>query len=48
MKPAQIPHKCPVCNGFGTLKWGKTVCHACKGCGYILVPAREDKNDKVA
>lgn len=30
--------KCPVCNGFGTLKYGAKTCQACKGQGYILVP----------
>jgi len=31
------PFKCVVCNSFGTLRYGKEVCHACKGKGYILV-----------
>lgn len=35
--PRKIPFKCVVCNGFGTLKFGKIKCHACKGRGYILV-----------
>jgi DnaJ-class molecular chaperone len=39
--PAYIPVKCPVCNGFGKVNWGKQKCHACKGKGYILVPAKE-------
>lgn len=42
---ASIPQlhaeKCPVCNGFGTLKYGTKICQACKGKGYILVPNRE-------
>lgn len=33
--------KCPVCNGFGTLKYGTKICQACIGKGYILVPNRE-------
>ena len=33
--------KCPVCNGFGTLKYGELQCHACKGKGYVLVPNKE-------
>lgn len=36
--PKVIAQKCPVCNGFGTLKYGEIVCHACKGRGYILIP----------
>jgi len=29
---------CPVCNGFGTLKYGAKTCQACEGKGYVLVP----------
>lgn len=32
-----IPFKCSVCNGFGSLSYGKIVCHACKGKGVLLV-----------
>ena len=45
-KPAYVPVKCVVCNGFGSVNWGKAVCHACKGNGYILVPAKEEKDRK--
>lgn len=38
--PAKIAQLCPVCNGFGTLKYGSKVCQACDGKGYILVPAK--------
>jgi len=34
--------KCPVCNGFGTLKYGSLVCHACNSKGYILVHDQVD------
>lgn len=37
-KPAYTPVKCVVCNGFGTLAYGKKVCPACEGKAYILVP----------
>jgi len=39
-KPSQryIAQSCPVCNGFGTLKYGTKVCQACRGKGYVLVP----------
>jgi len=40
-KPACIPIKCVVCNGFGTVNWGKASCHACHGKGYILISAME-------
>ncbi|MFH1863496.1 MAG: hypothetical protein ABIJ85_01105 [bacterium] len=42
-KPSIVPIKCVVCNGFGTVNWGKNICHACKGKGYILVPTKEEK-----
>ena len=47
LKPIYLPIKCVVCNGFGTVNWGKAQCHACKGLGYILVPSgREmEKNE---
>jgi hypothetical protein len=41
VKPSQVGQKCPVCSGFGTLKFGKIKCHGCKGKGFILVPAEE-------
>ena len=40
MKERFTPHKCPVCNSFGTLKYGKIVCHGCKGKGYIVIDNR--------
>lgn len=39
--------KCPVCNGFGTLSFGRKVCHGCGGKGYILVPnTLKDRNNE--
>ncbi len=38
-----VAQKCPVCNGFGTLKWGQLTCHACLGKGYITIPAKSDR-----
>jgi DnaJ-class molecular chaperone len=40
--PKGIAQKCPVCNSFGTLKYGTVTCHACKGKGYILIPVKEE------
>lgn len=39
LTPQKIAQRCPVCNGFGTLKWGTKTCQGCKGLGYVLVPA---------
>lgn len=44
--PSKFPIKCVVCNGFGTLKYGEIVCHACKGKGYILVPAKKKEDEE--
>lgn len=41
----KIPFKCVVCNGFGTISYGKKLCHACDGKGYILVD--QEKNEMV-
>ncbi len=40
VEPEVIAQKCPVCNGFGTLKYGQKTCQACDGKGYILVPLK--------
>lgn len=41
LKPKQIPVKCVVCNGYGTLKYNTMKCHGCDGKGFILVEAKE-------
>lgn len=40
--PKYIPIKCPVCNGFGTVNYGKQTCKSCAGLGYIKVPPKEE------
>lgn len=30
--------RCPVCNGFGSLKYGTKICQGCHGKGYVIVP----------
>lgn len=47
--------KCPVCNSFGTLQYGKKICHGCKGKGFIIidnktglpVDIKEDEKDNL-
>jgi DnaJ-class molecular chaperone len=46
IEPKRIPFKCPVCNGFGTLKHGSITCHACNGKGYIVVDNEERNTDE--
>lgn len=36
--PRYYAQQCPVCNGFGTLKYGLKICQGCTGKGYVLVP----------
>lgn len=40
--------KCPVCNGFTTVNYGKQKCQACEGRGFVVVPnfIREDRREK--
>lgn len=45
VKPSKVGQKCPVCSGFGTLKFGKINCHGCSGKGYILVPVSEVREE---
>ncbi len=37
-----VAQMCPVCNGFGTLKYGAKVCQGCDGKGYILIPVEKE------
>ena len=46
--PKYIAQKCPVCNGFGTLKFGEKVCNACNGKCYVLVPNFQVKEQNEA
>lgn len=45
LTPQKIAQKCPVCNGFGTLKYGTKTCQGCKGLGYVLIPTQEKINE---
>jgi len=47
VKPSQVGQKCPVCSGFGTLKYGTAECHGCNGKGFILVPAVEMEEERI-
>jgi len=38
-----VAQKCPVCNGFGTLKWGQLTCHGCRGKGFITISISIDR-----
>jgi DnaJ-class molecular chaperone len=43
-KPKRIPFRCVVCSGFGTLKSGTLICHACGGKGYVVVDQEIEKD----
>jgi len=40
--PRYYAQACPVCNSWGSLRYGTKVCQACEGKGYILVPTGID------
>ncbi len=42
INPKILPFRCPVCRGFGSVNYGKQVCKACNGKGYILVDQEEE------
>ena len=43
VKPPYIAQKCPVCNGWGTVSFKRTTCHACNGKGFILIPVEKER-----
>jgi len=43
LKPKFIAQKCPVCSGWGTVSFKRTICHACEGKGFILIPAEIER-----
>lgn len=40
--PKYYAQICPVCHGFGSLKYGSKVCQGCEGHGYIVLPTGID------
>ena len=32
-----IPFKCPNCNGYKTVSYGKRICPVCKGKGFLVI-----------
>lgn len=47
IKPTQIPFKCPVCNGFGTLQNGSKECHGCQRKGYVVIAQEYGQKDRL-
>lgn len=45
IKPNTLPFKCPNCNGYGSVQYGKKVCHSCGGTGVVFVPQMPEKED---
>jgi DnaJ-class molecular chaperone len=40
ISPEVFAQKCPVCNGHTTVNFGRKVCEACKGKGYLILPVK--------
>jgi len=36
-KPRYVPFKCPNCNGYGSVSYGKIKCKACSGKGVVTI-----------
>jgi len=50
IKVKYTPHRCPNCNGWGTVTYQKIKCHTCKGKGFIILDQetgeiKEEKNE---
>ena len=43
VRPTHLAQTCPVCNGYGSVKYGTIKCQGCEGKGWILIPAEEVK-----
>jgi DnaJ-class molecular chaperone len=47
-----VPFKCPNCNGYGTVSYGKRICPVCHGKGIVIIdqetglPVNIDDDDK--
>lgn len=46
IKPKNIWQKCPNCNGYGTVSFGKRTCVSCQGKGVLLLPVEPVKDDE--
>lgn len=43
IKPKNIWQKCPNCNGYGSVSYGKRTCVSCQGRGVLLLPVNDDE-----
>lgn len=46
IKPKCFAQKCPTCNGYGSVSYGKLTCVSCKGKGFLLLPVELPKDDE--
>lgn len=42
VKPKYYAQLCPVCHGFGTLKYGTKTCQGCDGKGCVVIPTEAE------
>lgn len=45
IKTRNIWQKCPNCNGYGTVSFGKRTCVSCNGKGVLLLPVESSIDD---
>ena len=45
IKPKNLWQKCPNCNGYGTVSYGKRTCVSCQGKGVLLLPVESVIDD---
>lgn len=43
--PRCYAQKCPTCNGYGTVSYGKLTCVSCRGRGFLIIPVELPKDD---
>jgi len=45
LRPKRVPFRCVNCNGYGTVQYGKKICHSCNGKGFIVIDQEIKEED---
>ena len=46
VSPEVFAQKCPVCNGHTTVNFGRKICEACKGKGFLILPVKKTNTEE--